>query len=162
MPQEYALFPHLTAAANVGFADQRRAPALMDRLGISHLADARPDHLSGGERQRVALARALVRDPRVLALDEPLAALDAQTRRTIRHELSGLLRELAIPTLLVTHDFHDAAVLADRVAILADGRLRQTATPAELVSAPADAFVAAFTGANVLPGSARRVLEVAA
>jgi molybdate transport system ATP-binding protein len=154
VPQDHALFPHMTALGNVAFADRARAGELLERLGVAHLAGERPGRLSGGERQRVALARALARRPQVLALDEPLAALDAQTRRAVRRELGALLRDLAIPTLLVTHDFDDAAELSDRVAVLADGRLRQVGTPAELLAEPADAFVASFAGANALPGTA--------
>jgi molybdate transport system ATP-binding protein len=128
----------------------------LERLGIAALARARPGELSGGERQRVALARALARGPRVLLLDEPMAALDPHTRAAVRAELRSLLRELALPTVLVTHDFEDAAVLAERVAVLEGGRLAQQGSPAELVAAPADAFVASLTGANLLPGQARR------
>jgi len=148
VPQDYALFPHLTVAANVGFADRTAADGLMRRLGIAALAGERPGRLSGGERQRVALARALARRPAVLALDEPLAALDAQTRRTVRAELATVLDGLDVPTLIVTHDFADARALASRVAILVDGTIRQLGTPDELVARPADAFVAAFTGAD--------------
>jgi molybdate transport system ATP-binding protein len=157
VPQEYALFPHLSVEENVGFADPARAAELMARFGIAHLAGERPARLSGGERQRVALARALARQPKVLLLDEPLAALDAQTRRRVRDELGEMLRELAIPTLMVTHDIGDAAALADRVAVLVDGRVRQVGSPGDLYAEPADAFVAAFTGANVLAGVARSV-----
>jgi molybdate transport system ATP-binding protein len=92
----------------------------------------------------------------VLLLDEPLAALDAHTKVEVRHELAELLRELALPTLLVTHDYEDAAALADHVGVLVEGRLRQLGTPAELVAQPQDAFVASFTGANLLRGRARR------
>ena len=127
---------------------------LLDRLRIRPLADVRPGGLSGGERQRVALARALARDPGVLLLDEPLAALDAHTRTAVRAELQDLLAELALPAVVVTHDFRDAAALADRAAVIVDGRLRQEGTIAELIAAPADAFVAAFTGAAVLGGTA--------
>lgn len=152
--QEYALFPHMSVAANVAFAHGGDPAIMLRRFGVAHLADARPGTLSGGERQRVALARALARDPQVLLLDEPLAALDTHTRATVRDELDGLLGDLAIPTLLVTHDFRDAAVLADRVAVIVDGRIRQTGTAGELVRAPADAFVASFTGATVVGGVA--------
>ena len=128
MPQHHALFPHLTRARATsrsrGAARPRRR-SCSTRFGIAHLADERPARLSGGERQRVALARALARDPRVLLLDEPLAALDAQTRRVVRDELGDELRALAIPTLLVTHDFADAAALADRVAVIVDGQIRR-------------------------------------
>jgi ABC-type sulfate/molybdate transport systems ATPase subunit len=156
VPQDYALFPHMSVEANVGFADPARAPELMQRLGIAHLAGDRPGQLSGGERQRVALARALARDPAVLLLDEPLAALDAQTRRSVRDELAAVVRELSVPTILVTHDIGDAAALADRIAVLVDGRIRQSGAPAELLAEPSDAFVAAFVGANALQGTAHR------
>jgi ABC-type sulfate/molybdate transport systems ATPase subunit len=148
VPQDYALFPHLSVADNVAFADRTAAAELMERLGIAALADERPDRLSGGERQRVALARALARRPAVLVLDEPLAALDAQTRRAVRGELAEVLDGLAIPALIVTHDFKDACALASRVAILVDGTVRQVGTPSELIAHPADPFVAAFTGAD--------------
>jgi molybdate transport system ATP-binding protein len=151
--QDYALFPHLSVRANVAYAGP--VGDLLDRFGIAHLAEARPRELSGGERQRVALARALARDPDVLLLDEPLAALDAHTKAEVRHELHELLHELALPTLLVTHDYEDAAALADEVGVLVDGKLRQVASPAELVARPNDAFVASFTGANLLHGRAQ-------
>lgn len=154
--QDYALFPHMTVAQNVAYGARDRAAELLERFRISHLAGARPGELSGGERQRVGLARALARDPGVLLLDEPLSALDPHTRAALRLELKEILDELALPVLLVTHDFHDAAVLAERVAAIADGRIRQVGTPSELIVAPADAFVASFTGANVLAGRARR------
>ena len=150
--QEYALFPHLTVRQNIEYARRHAADDYLRRFGIAGLASARPHELSGGERQRVAVARALARDPQVLLLDEPLSALDAHTRTAVRAELHDLLAALDIPVLLVTHDFEDAAALAGRVGVVVDGELRQTATPAELVARPADAFVASFTGANVLRG----------
>ena len=152
--QEYALFPHLSVAQNVAFGGRERAAELLERFRIAHLAKARPAELSGGERQRVALARALARDPAVLLLDEPMASLDAHTRAGVRAELQELLRELALPTILVTHDFEDAAALADRVGVIAEGRVLQLGTPDELVAAPGDAFVASFTGATLLQGTA--------
>jgi ABC-type sulfate/molybdate transport systems ATPase subunit len=155
--QEYALFPHLTVRQNVAYAGKDRADEYLERFRISHLAGERPSALSGGERQRVALARALARGPGVILLDEPLSALDAHTKGTVRAELQELLHELALPTLLVTHDFEDAAALADHVGVIVEGRLRQFATPAELVERPTDAFVASFTGANLLRGKARRL-----
>src|SRR5919198_2149085 len=151
--QEYALFPHLSVERNVRFGGVA-ADGLLDRLGIAHLAKAKPRELSGGERQRVALARALARQPSVLLPDEPTAALDAHTRSLVRAELHDVLRELRLPTLLVTHDFEDAAALADRVGVLVEGRLRQLGTPAELLGAPADPYVARLAGANVLAGDA--------
>jgi len=153
--QDYALFPHMSVEQNVAYGSRNGVGRLLERFGIAHLARARPGELSGGERQRVGLARALARDPGVLLLDEPLSALDPHTRTALRLELKELLDELDLPVLLVTHDFHDAAVLADRVAAVTDGRVRQIGTPSELVAAPADAFVASFTGANVLAGAAR-------
>jgi len=157
--QEYALFPHLSVRGNVEFGRRGQA-GLLERFGLAALADAKPRELSGGERQRVALARALAPDPAVLLLDEPLAALDAHTRAEIRSELQLLLREADRPTLVVTHDFEDAATLAARVGVLVEGRLRQLGTPAELVASPADAFVASLTGANVLRGRARRANDL--
>ena len=153
--QEYALFPHMTVEQNVVYAGRARAAEVLERFRIAHLANARPGELSGGERQRVGLARALAREPDMLLLDEPLSALDTHTRAGVRAELKELLDHLDLPVLLVTHDFQDAAVLADRGAVLVDGRLRQIGTPTELIAAPADAFVASFTGANLLSGRAR-------
>jgi molybdate transport system ATP-binding protein len=157
--QEYALFPHLDVRRNVGFGGRERVDELLERFRISHLAGARPGDLSGGERQRVALARALARDPAVLLLDEPLSALDAHTRAIVRGELAELLDDLGLPTLLVTHDFEDAAALADRVGVIVDGQVLQLGAAAELLAAPADAFVASFTGANLLHGNARPGLD---
>ncbi len=152
--QEYALFPHMTVRANVEYARKHAADEYLQRFRIAHLEHAKPGQLSGGEKQRVALARALARDPQVLLLDEPLAALDAHTKTTVRAELQELLAGLEIPVLLVTHDFEDAAALAERVSVIVDGTLLQTGTPEELVAQPADAFVASFTGANLLHGIA--------
>ena len=152
--QEYALFPHMTVEKNVAYGGKARVGELLERLRIAHLAGARPAELSGGERQRVGLARALARDPSILLLDEPVSALDAHTRADVRVELQELLGDLELPTLLVTHDFEDAAALADRVGVIADGHVLQMGTPAELVEAPANPFVASFTGGNLIPGVA--------
>ncbi len=114
----------------------------------------RPRQLSGGERQRAALARALAREPRILLLDEPFGALDAITREHVRTELDALLTELRLPTLVVTHSLDDATAVAHRVGVLDEGRLLQLASPEELLHAPADAKVAALTGANLLHGVA--------
>ncbi len=141
--------------ANVAFGGSARVDELLERFGIDRLAHVRPRELSGGERQRVGLARALAREPEVLLLDEPLSALDAHTRAAVRLELQGILRDLGLPTLLVTHDFEDAAALADRVGVLVEGRLLQLGRVEELVAAPADPFVASITGGNLLPGHAR-------
>ena len=161
--QEYALFPHLRAWENVAYGMSAvprrlrgaRARELLARFGIEALADARPATLSGGERQRVALARALASEPKTLLLDEPLSALDARTRTGASRELALLLREAEIPTLLVTHDFDEASQLSDRVAVIDRGQVVQVGTAAELASAPASAFVADFSGASVLHGTAR-------
>ena len=152
--QEYALFPHMTVEQNVAYGGRARSAEVLERFGIAHLAKARPSRLSGGERQRVGLARALAREPDVLLLDEPLSALDAHTRAGVRAELRSILERLDLPVLLVTHDFHDAVVLADRVGVLVEGRLLQLGTPTQLIASPADAFVAGFTGANLLAGRA--------
>jgi molybdate transport system ATP-binding protein len=154
--QEYALFPHMSVEQNVAYAGGTSVREALELFRIVELAKARPHELSGGERQRVGLARALARDPDVLLLDEPMSALDTHTRAGVRAELRRLLDRLDLPVLLVTHDFQDAAVLADRVGVLVDGRLLQVGTPTELVAAPADPFVASFTGANILAGVARR------
>ncbi|HEY3207286.1 MAG TPA: ABC transporter ATP-binding protein [Gaiellaceae bacterium] len=152
--QEYALFPHLSVQQNVAYAGKARAGELLERFRISHLADARPGELSGGERQRVALARALARNPGVLLLDEPLAALDAHTKADVRVELEELLRGFELPTVIVTHDYEDAVALAETVGVLVEGKLRQLGSPDELVARPNDPFVASFTGANLLRGHA--------
>jgi molybdenum ABC transporter ATP-binding protein len=155
--QEYALFPHLSVRQNVAYGGKGRADELLERFGLSHLAAVRPGALSGGERQRVALARALAREPGVLLLDEPLAALDAHTKASVRVELEELLRGLDLPTLIVTHDYEDAVALADTVGVLVEGKLRQLGSPAELVARPDDPFVASFTGANLLRGHAEQI-----
>jgi molybdopterin-binding protein len=152
--QDYALFPHMTALANVEFGGDGGA-ALLERLGIDTATAARkPPSLSGGERQRVALARALARDPAALLLDEPLAALDPRTRAKAARELKAILAGVAVPTVLVTHDFDEAAALGDEVAILDDRRIVQRGPASQLAAKPASAFVADLTGAVVLTGSA--------
>ncbi len=161
--QEYALFPHLRAWQNVAYPlrgvargeRRRRALELLERFGVAHLADERPRTLSGGERQRIAVARALALKPAALLLDEPLSALDARTRASASRELAAVLRETGVPTLLVTHDFTEAALLGDRVGVIDAGRVVQQGTAAELAASPASAFVADFTGAVVLTGTAR-------
>lgn len=157
--QDHALFPHLTVRQNIAFARGMDPDELMSRLGIGHLAAAKPARLSGGESQRVAVARALARRPQLLLLDEPTAALDVATAALIRAELAALLDELAIPCVVVTHDFEEAAALARRIAVVADGRVLQIGTASELVTAPRGDFVARFTGANLLRGDARRTAD---
>jgi molybdate transport system ATP-binding protein len=157
--QEHALFGHLSAWRNVAYPlrtrDRRaRAVELLERFGVAHLADARPATLSGGERQRVAVARALARSPAALLLDEPLSALDTRSRAAGGRELAAVLAETGVPALLVTHDFTEAALLGDRVGVIDGGRVIQEGTAAELAASPASAFVADFTGAVVLTGTA--------
>jgi molybdate transport system ATP-binding protein len=161
--QEGALFPFMNVARNVGFGvrgDGRhrdgRVRSVLERFGISHLAHARPGDLSGGERRRVAVARAIAADPEILLLDEPLSALDAVTKGAVASELEARLRELAIPTILVSHDFADVLGLATRVAVLEAGRVIQFAAPSELVEAPSSAFVASLAGVNYFAGTAGR------
>jgi molybdate transport system ATP-binding protein len=162
--QDYALFPHLSVAANVAYGlraggvgkaeAHRRVGEILDRFDIAALAEDRPGRLSGGERQRVALARAVAAEPLALLLDEPLSALDAATRSLVGAELAGHLRDLGLPTILVSHDFSDVVGLANRIAVMEEGRIVQSGTAAELLEEPASAFVAAFTGVNYFAGTA--------
>ncbi len=159
--QDYALFPRMPAWRNVAYGisgsrgERRRlAHESLDRLGMSARADAMPGDLSGGERQRVALARALASDPKLLLLDEPLSALDARTRASSSRELARVLAEAEVPTLIVTHDFGEAALLADRVVVMDGGRIVQEGRAADLAAQPASGLVADLTGAVVLRGSA--------
>ena len=159
--QGYALFPHLTVGQNVAFGlrDRPRAERLaraaevMERLGLGGLEHRRPGELSGGQRQRVALGRALAIDPALLLLDEPLSALDAPLRRSLRDELRTILRGWGTAAVLVTHDFTEAYQLADRIVIYQGGRVIQSAPRAELLWQPASEAVARIMGLrNVLHG----------
>ncbi len=161
--QAHLLFPHLSALQNVAFGPRAhgvapavadgRARALLDRLGIAHLADRRPAALSGGQSQRVALARALVLEPSLLLLAEPMAALDAGTRLDVRELLADELLRFGGAAVLVTHDPVDALALADRIQVLEDGRQVQEGAPAEVAARPATAYVARLVGMNRLTGS---------
>jgi spermidine/putrescine transport system ATP-binding protein/putrescine transport system ATP-binding protein len=163
MFQSYALFPHMTVRSNVAYGlEMERLPreeiatrvaGILETTHLTGLAERKPDQLSGGQRQRVALARALVKRPRVLLLDEPLAALDKKLRGAMQLELKRLQHEVGITFVVVTHDQEEALVMADRMAVLRDGRLLQCDTPHEIYERPADRFVADFIGVmNFIPG----------
>jgi sulfate transport system ATP-binding protein len=156
--QHYALFGHMTVAQNIAFgldvmprgsrpgrrAIQKRVDELLDLVHLPGLGKRYPSQLSGGQRQRVALARALARNPRILLLDEPFGALDAKVRRELRGALRTIHDELGLTSIFVTHDHEEAFTLADRVALLNQGRIEQFAPPAEIQQGPASEFVRAF------------------
>ena len=154
--QNYALFPNLNVADNIGYGlkvrkmpraeRERRCAELLELVGLQGYGHRAIHELSGGQRQRVALARAVAPRPRVLLLDEPLAALDAQLRERLRSELGQLLRELAITAVFVTHDQGEAMALGERILVMERGRIAQLATPRALYQQPANAFVANFIG----------------
>jgi molybdate transport system ATP-binding protein len=153
--QNYALFPHLTVEENVAYAARAGAAArLMDAFGLSEFAARRPAQISGGQQQRVALARALAAAPALLLLDEPLSALDAATRSRTRQELRRLLLSSGVPSIVVTHDRTEAVALGDWMAVMVNGRIRQTGAPPGVFRRPADAEAAACLGVeNVLPAN---------
>jgi iron(III) transport system ATP-binding protein len=152
--QDHALFPHLTVRGNVEFGlhalprrDRKvRATQMLERVGLGDRGDAWPAELSGGQQQRVALARALAPRPAVLLLDEPFASLDPALREKLVPEIRGLLKAEGITALAVSHDQHDAFGLADRIALLRDGRIEQFGTPYELYHTPCSRFAASFVG----------------
>ncbi len=156
MFQSYALFPHMTVAKNLAYGLEmdrlpkaeiaRRVEEIMAVTDLTEFASRKPEQLSGGQRQRVALARALVKRPKVLLLDEPLGALDKKLRERMQLELKRLQHEVGITFIIVTHDQEEALVMADRMAILKDGRLLQHGTPEEIYRNPSDRFVANFIG----------------
>ena len=163
--QNYGLYPHMTVAANIGYPLRiRKIPAneikemarkAAEKTRIDSLLARKPRELSGGQRQRVALARAIVRRPRAFLMDEPLSNLDAQLRASMRAELQHLTRELRLTTVYVTHDQIEAMTLADRVAVMRGGKIRQLAPPEEIHDNPADMFVAGFIGSppmNLISG----------
>jgi len=167
--QDYALFPHMTVEQNVGYGlrvsgvpreEIREAVALaLASVGLGEKASRRPQELSGGQRQRVALARALVRKPKVLLLDEPLSALDANLRAAMQVELKHLHERLGLTFIMVTHDQTEALVMSDRVVVMQAGRISQLGRPAELYERPRSLYVAQFLGtSNLLQG---RLLAVA-
>jgi molybdopterin-binding protein len=164
--QDYALFPHLNVWENIAFGLKLERPdraAIREQveetsqmLGIDRLLQRSPRTLSGGEQQRVALARALVVEPRLLLLDEPLSALDPETREGLQRELARVHRELGTTTLHVTHDFQEAVALGDRIAVVHRGQIVQVGTPASIFRRPASEFVARFVGVrNIFRGKLR-------
>ncbi|GGL80370.1 ABC transporter ATP-binding protein [Curtobacterium citreum] len=164
--QQYSLFPHMTVRQNVAFGlEMRKVPAaerraqVVDALDMVHLgefADRYPHQLSGGQQQRVALARALVTRPRVLLLDEPLSALDAKVRVSLRDEIRRIQSDLGITTVFVTHDQEEALAVSDRIAVMHAGDVEQVGTPEELYRTPTSAFTADFVGqSNRLRGDLR-------
>ncbi|GAA2079878.1 sn-glycerol-3-phosphate ABC transporter ATP-binding protein UgpC [Streptomyces albiaxialis] len=163
--QDYALFPHMTVNENiayplkikkVGKAERaRKAQETAEELGLGHLAERRPGQLSGGQQQRAALARAMACHPKVFLFDEPLSNLDARMRLEARTFLKKLQRELGVTTVFVTHDQAEALAMADRIAVMEGGELRQVGTPTEVFRRPASTFVASFIGStpmNLLDG----------
>ena len=154
--QNYALYPHMTVAENIGYPLKvarvpkeertRRVRAAAERVELQELLARRPAQLSGGQRQRVALGRAIVRTPQLFLMDEPLSNLDAKLRVSMRAQLKHLQRELNTTTIYVTHDQVEAMTLADRVAVMSEGRLLQVGPPLDIYNRPASAFVAAFLG----------------
>ena len=164
--QSYAIWPHMTVAQNVGYPLRSgvakgmfskaeiavRLETILDAVDCGRLGDRYPNELSGGQQQRVALARALVYEPRVLLFDEPLSNLDAKLRERMRFELRTIGSRIGFTGIYVTHDQEEALTLADRIAVMESGRIRQLGTPEEIYDTPADGFVADFIGAaNVLP-----------
>jgi putative spermidine/putrescine transport system ATP-binding protein len=163
--QDYALFPHMSVAQNIAFGLRmrridrreitRRVAEALELVRLAGLAERRPTELSGGQRQRVALARALVIRPTVLLLDEPLSNLDLKLREDMRLEITALQRQLAITTILVTHDQSEALVVSDRIAVMNRGRIEQVGRPTEIYERPASRFVAEFIGTmNFVTGHA--------
>ncbi|MBI1730987.1 ABC transporter ATP-binding protein [Candidatus Acetothermia bacterium] len=158
--QDYALFPHMTAAENIAFGlskqkstRKERVSELLDLVGLKGYERRYPHELSGGEQQRVALARTLAPNPKVILLDEPFSNLDADLRRSMRHEVREILKKLGSTVILVTHDQEEAFELGDRVAVLSEGRIAQIGTPDEIYHHPATRFVAEFIGrADFLEG----------
>ncbi|MGX1902253.1 ABC transporter ATP-binding protein [Thermolongibacillus altinsuensis] len=154
--QSYALYPHMTVLENIAFPlkqqkvpkEERieRAKQAAEMVQLGHLLDRKPSELSGGQQQRVALARAIVKKPKVLLLDEPMSNLDARLKIEMREEISRIQKELGITTILVTHDQEEAMTMADRIAVMRDGKIIQYSTPMELYNHPKDYFVAQFIG----------------
>lgn len=156
--QQYALFPHLSVANNIGFGlhqepvarKRARVCDILDRFGLTTISERFPEQLSGGQQQRVALARAVARRPRILLLDEPLSALDSLLREQMRTELRRTLREFEIPVILVTHDRLEAISLADRVAVMDEGKIQQLGSVQEVFTRPRNASLARLVGVETI------------
>ncbi|MBV1837924.1 ABC transporter ATP-binding protein [Acetobacter estunensis] len=168
--QDYALFPHMTIAENIAFGPtisgrkreevRHEVSELLSTVGLNDKANLYPGQLSGGQRQRVALARALIQKPRLLLLDEPLGALDANMREQMQMELKNLQTQLGITFIMVTHDQEEALMLSDRIAVMNAGRLAQVGTPHELYNRPSTEFVASFLGiTNMFVGEVKEKTE---
>jgi len=170
--QDFALYPHMSVGGNIGFplkvsglqpaARDDQVSEVAAALGIGDVLSRRPKHLSGGQRQRVAMGRAIVRRPRLFLMDEPLSNLDSQLRAELRAEISGLVRELGVTCVYVTHDQAEALTMADRVAILRRGVLQDVGTPTQVYGRPATLYVAAFLGSprmNLLEATVNVVLD---
>jgi len=160
--QDYRLFPHLVVRDNVAYAPRVRgagrrlarevADTWLERFDLTHLANRRPHEISGGQAQQVALARALAADPKLLLLDEPLAALDARTRLGVRAQLRSHIDQFTGPVLIITHDPLEAMIMADRLLVIENGRVVQQGSPAEVARRPATQYVARIVGLNLYPG----------
>jgi putative spermidine/putrescine transport system ATP-binding protein len=161
--QSYALFPNMTVADNIGFGlrvarqpqeeIRKRVDEMLELIKLSHVSERYPWQLSGGQQQRVALARALAGKPQVLLLDEPLSALDAKIRISLRQDIRALQRELGITSIFVTHDQEEALSISDRVVVMNEGRVEQVGTSSEIYNYPRTRFVASFVGTlNILAG----------
>ncbi len=168
--QDYALFPHMSVADNVGYGlmikrapkpeREQRVREALELVQLVGMDKRKPSQLSGGQRQRVALARALINKPRVLLLDEPLGALDLKLRQQVQIELKAIQQRLGITFVYVTHDQEEALTMSDRIAVFNKGKIEQVGSPEELYERPATAFVAGFIGtSNLLAGEAARAVS---
>ena len=162
--QKYALFPHMTVGENVAFGlriagkpedvIRERVHSVLERVHLAGYENRKPESLSGGQQQRVAVARAIVNEPKMLLLDEPLAALDLKLREELHYELKSLQNDLGITFLYVTHDQEEALVMSDKIAVLNGGKVQQFGTPVQIYNEPINAFVASFIGdSNIIPGT---------
>lgn len=166
--QNYALFPHMNVAENIGYGlklrkvprgeIKKKVAQMLELVQLEGYEKRKPSELSGGQKQRVAIARALVNNPKVLLLDEPLGALDLQLRRAMQIELKHLQKKLGITFIYITHDQEEAINMSDRIAVMKDGRIEQIGTPDEIYNHPKTSYVATFVGnANILHGAAERI-----